>query len=73
MGVGSVRAAVENPGLSGTFRIRDIAPTVPIYSNIGAVQLNMGMGIEECRRAVEPGGSGWLNSPPERAAGSVPA
>lgn len=53
MGVGSVRAAVENPGLSGTFRIRDIAPTVPIYSNIGAVQLNMGMGIEECRRAVE--------------------
>lgn len=53
MGVGSVRAAVENPEVAGTFRIRDMAPTIPLYSNIGAVQLNMGMGIEQCRRAVE--------------------
>ncbi|NEZ43418.1 type 2 isopentenyl-diphosphate Delta-isomerase [Paenibacillus alvei] len=53
MGVGSVRAAVENPKVVSTFRIRDLAPTIPLYSNIGAVQLNVGMGVELCRRAVE--------------------
>ncbi|WP_028593870.1 type 2 isopentenyl-diphosphate Delta-isomerase [Paenibacillus assamensis] len=53
MGVGSVRAAVENPEVASTFRLRDVAPTIPIFANIGAVQLNAGMGIEECQRAVE--------------------
>ncbi len=53
MGVGSVRAAVENPGVADTFQMRDLAPTIPMFANLGAVQLNMGMGADECRRAVE--------------------
>ncbi|MGZ9586344.1 type 2 isopentenyl-diphosphate Delta-isomerase [Paenibacillus marinisediminis] len=53
MGVGSVRAAVENPEVADTFQLRDVAPTIPMFTNIGAVQLNMGMGVEECRRAVD--------------------
>lgn len=53
MGVGSVRAAVENPSVAETFQLRDVAPSIPMFTNIGAVQLNMGMGIEECRRAVD--------------------
>ncbi|TNJ67378.1 type 2 isopentenyl-diphosphate Delta-isomerase [Paenibacillus hemerocallicola] len=53
MGVGSVRAALERPELSETFRIRDVAPTIPIIANIGAVQLNYGYGAAECSRAVE--------------------
>lgn len=53
MGVGSVRAAVENPDVVKTFQLRDVAPTIPMLTNIGAVQLNMGMGVEECRRAVD--------------------
>lgn len=53
MGIGSVRAAVERPELARTFRVRDVAPTIPIIANIGAVQLNYGYGAEECRRAVE--------------------
>ncbi|UHA75628.1 type 2 isopentenyl-diphosphate Delta-isomerase [Paenibacillus sp. 481] len=53
MGVGSVRAAVENPDVARTFQLRDVAPTIPLFANIGAVQLNMGMGADECRRAVE--------------------
>ncbi|MEF3301879.1 type 2 isopentenyl-diphosphate Delta-isomerase [Paenibacillus sp. GYB003] len=53
MGLGSVRAALERPELANTFRVRDVAPTVPIVANIGAVQLNYGYGAAECRRAVE--------------------
>jgi isopentenyl-diphosphate delta-isomerase len=33
--------------------IRPAAPSVPILANLGAVQLNYGFGIRECRRAVE--------------------
>ncbi|WP_342773071.1 type 2 isopentenyl-diphosphate Delta-isomerase [Paenibacillus flagellatus] len=53
MGLGSMRAAVEKPELARTFRIRDVAPSVPLVANIGAVQLNCGYGVDECRRAVE--------------------
>lgn len=53
MGVGSQRAALENPRLAGTYRVRDVAPDVLLMANLGAVQLNHGYGIDECRRAVE--------------------
>ena len=33
--------------------MRDAAPTVPLLANLGAVQLNYGFGVDECRRAVE--------------------
>jgi isopentenyl-diphosphate Delta-isomerase len=40
MGVGSQRAALENPELSGTFAVvREEAPTAFIVANLGAVQL----------------------------------
>jgi len=53
MGLGSMRAAIENDRLAATFRIRSAAPTIPIVANLGAVQLNYGYGADECRRAVE--------------------
>ncbi len=53
MGVGSQRCAIEDPRLEWTFRVRDIAPDIPLYANLGAVQLNYGYGVEECIRAVE--------------------
>ena len=53
MGVGSQRAAIEDPGLVGSFQVRRYAPKILLLANLGAVQLNTGYGVDECRRAVE--------------------
>lgn len=53
MGLGSQRTAIEDPALMDTYHVRALAPDVPLYANLGAVQLNYGYGVEECRRAVE--------------------
>lgn len=53
MGVGSQRAAIENPELNNTFNIRKFAPDILLFANLGAVQLNYGYGIDECNKAVD--------------------
>ncbi len=52
LGVGSQRKALEDAATAATFEVRDLAPTIPLLGNLGAVQLNYGFGLEECRRAV---------------------
>ena len=54
MGVGSQRAALEDPQQIPTYAIvRKVAPDILLFANLGAVQLNYGYGIDECRRAVD--------------------
>jgi isopentenyl-diphosphate delta-isomerase len=53
MGVGSQRIALEKPHLSDTFAVRAHAPNALLMANLGAVQLNYGCGVEECRRLVD--------------------
>ena len=53
MGLGSLRAALEDTTLADSFRVRAVAPDVPLLANLGAVQLNYGYSVDECRRAVE--------------------
>jgi isopentenyl-diphosphate delta-isomerase len=54
LGVGSQRAALENPHLAETFSIaRKVAPNILLFANLGAVQLNYGYSIDHCRRAVD--------------------
>jgi len=53
MGPRSVRAAIENPALAGTFRVRHLAPDILLFANLGAAQLNAGFGLDQCRRAVD--------------------
>lgn len=52
MGVGSQRVALEEPRVADSFRVRDVAPDIFLFGNLGAVQLNYGYGIEQCRQAV---------------------
>lgn len=53
MGLGSIRAAIENEQLADTFRVRRIATSIPLFANLGAVQLNYGYSIEQCRKAID--------------------
>src|SRR5262249_24075102 len=53
MGVGSQRSAIRDQRLAYTYQVRKVAPRIPLLANLGAVQLNYGYSVEECRRAVE--------------------
>jgi len=52
-GVGSQRSALEDPSKTASFSVRPFAPSIPLLANLGAVQLNYGFGVDECRKAVE--------------------
>lgn len=52
LGVGSQRKALEDPSQAASFAVREVAPTIPLLANLGAIQLNHGYGVEHCRRAV---------------------
>ncbi len=53
MGVGSQRAAIEEPGLAHTFQVRSVAPDILLFANMGAVQLNYGYASGHMAQAVE--------------------
>jgi isopentenyl-diphosphate Delta-isomerase len=53
MGVGSQRVAIEQDQTKDSFRVRDLAPDILLFANLGAVQLNYGYGSEQCQRAVD--------------------
>ncbi len=53
MGLGSQRAAIEHPETASTFQVRKVAPDILLFANLGAIQLNYGYDIDECKRAVE--------------------
>ncbi|MES0342239.1 MAG: type 2 isopentenyl-diphosphate Delta-isomerase [Candidatus Humimicrobiaceae bacterium] len=53
MGIGSQRIAIEDSSFEESFRIRNTAPDILLFANLGAVQLNHGFGLEQCKRAVD--------------------
>ena len=60
MGLGSQRAAIENMRLADSYAIRDVAPDILLFANVGAVQLNYGYGLDQCQRAVDMAGANAL-------------
>ncbi|MCK5141551.1 MAG: type 2 isopentenyl-diphosphate Delta-isomerase, partial [Candidatus Heimdallarchaeota archaeon] len=53
MGVGSQRAAIENPVLIDSFQVRDNAENIPILANLGIAQFSSGYTVKEAEKAVE--------------------
>ena len=53
MGVGSQRILFDDPSAAASFKLRSVAPTVPLLANLGAVQLNGGMTMAQIQSAVD--------------------
>ena len=52
MGLGSQRAMIEKPELASTFKVRKIAPSVPLIGNIGSCQLKK-YGVKKVREMLD--------------------
>lgn len=53
MGIGSQRCFIDEPAVAPTYQVRDVAPDIVLFANLGAVQLNNKYSAVECQRAVE--------------------
>ncbi|GEJ58136.1 type 2 isopentenyl-diphosphate Delta-isomerase [Anaeromyxobacter diazotrophicus] len=60
--LGSQRRMLEDPSTRATFAVREVAPGLRLlFGNVGAVQLNYGVGAAEVRRLVEAVGCDAFN------------
>jgi isopentenyl-diphosphate delta-isomerase len=53
LGVGSQRVMFSEPTARASFDLRDVAPTALLFANLGAVQLNYGMTLDQIRSAID--------------------
>ncbi|MFZ4825878.1 MAG: type 2 isopentenyl-diphosphate Delta-isomerase [Phototrophicaceae bacterium] len=53
MGLGSQRAAIESLSLAQSFKLRQYAPDILLFANVGVIQLNYGFKAEHFQRAVD--------------------
>jgi len=53
MALGSQRIMLENPQSVESFNVRKYAKDILLFGNIGAVQLNYGVGLKECLKIIE--------------------
>jgi isopentenyl-diphosphate delta-isomerase len=53
MGVGSQRILFSESSARASFDLRRVAPSALLFANLGAVQLNYGMTLEQVRLAIE--------------------
>lgn len=60
LGLGSGRAGLDSDEAAKTYQLRKWAQSIPIYANLGAIQLNYGCGVDECRRVVDMAGADAL-------------
>ncbi len=60
LALGSQRKMLEDPDATATYVVRDVAPSVLLFGNLGAVQLNLGVGAAELTHLVEAVGADAL-------------
>lgn len=53
MGVGSQRILFSEPSARASFDLRGVAPSALLFANLGAVQLNYGMTLDQVRSAID--------------------
>jgi len=60
IGIGSQRIGIEEDARMETFNIRKNAPDILLFANLGAVQLNNTITIDDCKKAVDAIGADAL-------------
>lgn len=60
MGLGSLRVTHEHPETLKTFWVRDLAPDILLFGNLGAVQLNLGYDSQICESLLKNTGADGL-------------
>ncbi len=53
LGLWSMRVVLQDPSSFSSFDVRDICPDVPLFANIGLVQLNYWVGADDINRLVD--------------------
>ena len=53
MGLGSMRTVLKHPETLASFQVRKFCPSVPLFANMGLVQLNYGYGASEINSLID--------------------
>lgn len=53
VGLGSGRVLLEHPEALPSFNVRPHAPNALLFANLGAVQLNRGVTVDQCRHLID--------------------
>jgi len=53
LGLGSMRVIIRKPEAKKTFDVRKYCPSVPLFANMGLVQLNYGYGADEINHLID--------------------
>jgi isopentenyl-diphosphate Delta-isomerase len=60
LALGSQRAGLLSSKVGESYNLRKWAPSIPIFSNLGAIQLNNGCTVEDCQKIVDMANSDAL-------------
>lgn len=55
-----MRICIEDPATFATFDVKKYCPSVPIFANLGMIQLNYGFGADEIMRLVDTTGANGI-------------
>jgi isopentenyl-diphosphate delta-isomerase len=53
LALGSMRVILKDPSMAKSFQVRKYCPTIPLFANLGLVQLNYGCGADEINRLLD--------------------
>lgn len=53
LALGSMRVTLEKPESLKTFQVRKYCPSIPLFANLGLVQLNYGYGADEINKIID--------------------
>lgn len=53
LALGSMRVLLKDPIAANSFKVREFCPSIPLFANMGLVQLNYGYGADEINKLID--------------------